>query len=307
MCFDQCVEQESRRFFPSDLPQHQERKSVQGLKIGDRCGKITFTMVSREELQKQLEQLEKLMSSRRPSMSKCRTQLVQLKIGLTQLGGLQTKAPLTQSTLDDIRLARSIYETAALLSIKQEDMDGFERHMSQAKTLYLDYSDHIEDSPRQSLMLALNLMRLLAQNRIAEFHTELELVPQEGGGELTEFVLRLEQYLMEGSFAKLQQEVQKVPDSSFELFVKRLMETVRKELADCTEKAYESMDKDSLAKMLMLNTRECTKFCKEREWNVEGRTVRFLEEVKVETMDDVPSLDLIKRTLQYAKELEQIV
>lgn len=34
-------------------------------------------------------------------------------------------------------------------------------------------------SPQENLILALNLLRLLVQNRIAEFHTDLELIPAE--------------------------------------------------------------------------------------------------------------------------------
>ena len=34
-------------------------------------------------------------------------------------------------------------------------------------------------SKQQSLIIGLNLLRLLVQNRIAEFHTELELIPDE--------------------------------------------------------------------------------------------------------------------------------
>jgi len=37
----------------------------------------------------------------------------------------------------------------------------------------------LPDSPQETTMLGLNLLRLLVQNRVAEFHTELELIPQE--------------------------------------------------------------------------------------------------------------------------------
>ena len=36
-------------------------------------------------------------------------------------------------------------------------------------------------SPQEYAMTGLNLMRLLVENRIAEFHTELELIPDEVG------------------------------------------------------------------------------------------------------------------------------
>lgn len=39
----------------------------------------------------------------------------------------------------------------------------------------------LQPSKQQNLITGLNLLRLLVQNRIAEFHTELELIPQEVG------------------------------------------------------------------------------------------------------------------------------
>eukprot|EP00695_Tsukubamonas_globosa_P000249 TRINITY_DN1185_c0_g1_i1.p1 TRINITY_DN1185_c0_g1~~TRINITY_DN1185_c0_g1_i1.p1 ORF type:complete len:62 (-),score=7.53 TRINITY_DN1185_c0_g1_i1:1-186(-) len=47
--------------------------------------------------------------------------------------------------------------------------------MTQLKAYYNDYKNIIPPSQRRYLLLGLNLLRLLAQNRIAEFHTELEL------------------------------------------------------------------------------------------------------------------------------------
>ena len=37
----------------------------------------------------------------------------------------------------------------------------------------------LSPSKQQNLITGLNLLRLLVQNRIAEFHTELELIPQQ--------------------------------------------------------------------------------------------------------------------------------
>ena len=37
----------------------------------------------------------------------------------------------------------------------------------------------LQPSKQQNLITGMNLLRLLVQNRIAEFHTELELIPQE--------------------------------------------------------------------------------------------------------------------------------
>lgn len=54
-------------------------------------------------------------------------------------------------------------------------------------------------------LLGLNLLFLLSQNRVAEFHTELELLPadQIQSNVYVRHPLSLEQYLMEGSYNKV--------------------------------------------------------------------------------------------------------
>lgn len=47
------------------------------------------------------------------------------------------------------------------------------------------YRGLLAPSQHQHLITGLNLLRLLVQNRIAEFHTELELIPQQVTASLT--------------------------------------------------------------------------------------------------------------------------
>jgi hypothetical protein len=46
-------------------------------------------------------------------------------------------------------------------------------------------------APQEWVFAGLNLLRLLVANRIAEFHTELELIPDEVSGQLVQFVFFL--------------------------------------------------------------------------------------------------------------------
>lgn len=95
----------------------------------------------------------------------------------------------------EFSLARSTFEVSCFLSILDKDMESFERHVMQLKPFYLDFlyvnlfvnesksymilwRDSLSPSPKENLVLGLNLMRLLSQNRIAEFHLELELLPK---------------------------------------------------------------------------------------------------------------------------------
>lgn len=61
------------------------------------------------------------------------------------------------------------------------------------------------DSDYKNELLGLNLLFLLSQNRVAEFHTELELLPPEliQSDPYIRHPLALEQYLMEGSYNKI--------------------------------------------------------------------------------------------------------
>ena len=70
-------------------------------------------------------------------------------------------------------------ELAVYLSIKQGDEAAFERNYSQLRVYYSDARALLAPSGQEAALAGLNLLRLLVQNRIAEFHTELEVVPPE--------------------------------------------------------------------------------------------------------------------------------
>ena len=105
---------------------------------------------------------------------------------------------------EELLLAREILESGALLSIRQMDIPAFERYVAQLKVYYSDAS-FLPPSPKQFPILGLNLLRLLAQNRIAEFHTELELIPTElqHANIYIKYPAQLEQHIMEGSYHKV--------------------------------------------------------------------------------------------------------
>jgi hypothetical protein len=63
------------------------------------------------------------------------------------------------------------------------------------------HSARLPASERLWLLTGLNLLRLLSQNRIAEFHTELELLPPSSLDTPTvRHAVHVEQWLMEGAY-----------------------------------------------------------------------------------------------------------
>ena len=92
----------------------------------------------------------------------------------------------------------------------------------------------IAPSPDEYPFLGLNLLRLLAENRIAEFHTELELLPLEAlSHPCIKYAVELEQSFMEGAYNRLINARQAVPHETYVYLMDLLAETVRYELI-CT-------------------------------------------------------------------------
>jgi 26S proteasome regulatory subunit N12 len=102
-------------------------------------------------------------------------------------------------------VAREILEIGVEYSVAREDVPAFERYMAMLKTYYMDYSDKLEESPKKFELLGLNLLRLLSQNEIAKFHTELELLDPSTIQEnpYISCPVKLEQDIMEGSYRKV--------------------------------------------------------------------------------------------------------
>ena len=65
----------------------------------------------------------------------------------------------------------------------------------------MDFVSQLPASPNQNAVRGLNLLFLLVENRLAEFHSELELMgDEERASECVMFPVRLEQFLMVGSY-----------------------------------------------------------------------------------------------------------
>ena len=120
-------------------------------------------------------------------------------------------------------------------------------------------SSALSPSVNQSPLLALSLLRLLSQNRIAEFHTLLETLPTTVTSSTeVAWVLQLERSLMEGAYSRVwrlcQGTTAHLPRSEFSLFVNALVDTVRNEIAACDERAYASLPLSDAKTLLFFDT-----------------------------------------------------
>lgn len=86
-------------------------------------------------------------------------------------------------------------------------------------------------SKREFPIRGLNLIRLLTQNRIADFHTTLESLPlpadEINDNPYIRHPVNLERWLMEGSYSKVWNAREEAPADEYKFFVDSLMGTIR--------------------------------------------------------------------------------
>jgi len=97
--------------------------------------------------------------------------------------------------------------------------------------IYIYTSSILPPSSREYPIRGLHLIRLLTQNRIAEFHTTLESLPLSAEAiSQNKFIshpVNLERWLMEGSYSKVWNARETAPAEEYKLFVDSLMVTIR--------------------------------------------------------------------------------
>ena len=220
------------------------------------------------------------------------------------------------STPELIALAATALELGVLLSVADDDLDAFARNISQLKPYYAALSSFSAiganaTTERKSHVLGLNLMHLLVDNRLSEFHAELELLSEEDAR--TPYVLfpiTLERQLMVGSYDEVLNAGSLVPDPSYSFFIEKLLETVRDAIADCVEVSYKSMKLVDAVKMMKFESIEqLLEYVQEEreDWIVEGDRLTFQPPPMGSKAVDIPSMNLIAQSLTYATELERIV
>ncbi|CAG2166456.1 unnamed protein product [Oppiella nova] len=222
------------------------------------------------------ELLKKEWHQKRPNMDKCGQLLTQLKVSLTGLSFLPTHETVANK---ELIISRDVLEIGALYSVAQHDIPSFDRYLAQLKTYYFDYNSHLPESAFKYQLLGLNLLCLLSQNRVADFHTELELLPAKEiqNNVYIRHPVSLEQYLMEGSYNKV------------------FLSKGNPQLLPFAE------DKKLLRNVNVLKRRK-------RNWNINGSVLHFPAVKTVsQTANKIPAEQLAQQIIDYAKELEMIV
>ena len=252
------------------------------------------------------------------SFDAAQASLTKLKILITQLPTLPPAGNGTGANAADERaVAQRTLEYAVLLAAKREDVEAFECQMSQLKPYYADgAASGAAPSPARCLVVGMNLLHLLMENRLAEFHSELELTTEADRADAhVQFALGLEQRLMEGSYGKVLEAKGSCP-AEFAFFMGGLVERIRDLVAEVSEAAYGALSLAEAQRLLHFEGRaELLGYIAERQggWVVDAAAGSIVFDAKDSSAvkgvggKDIPSFQLIKETLLYATELDRIV
>ncbi|KAJ2780586.1 regulatory particle non-ATPase [Coemansia interrupta] len=247
------------------------------------------------------------MNEANPDLGGIKTRLSQLKIGIVQI--TMQNSQVTHDPTFQL-LKRSILEMGAEFSIKTGHIAGFERYLAQLESFYFDNKLGLAESKVMYPLIGLNLLRMLSENLIADFHTTLERIDL-GQLQSNQFIVhpvKLEQALMEGSYKKVWQARAEVPTPEYLFFMDILMATIRNEVASCVEKSYASLPFSDAKSVLFFNSLdELLKFANEHHWTVSPSEKRITFPSAVDNTRQFQGENIMKQSLLYAQELERIV
>eukprot|EP01029_Cantina_marsupialis_P021046 TRINITY_DN49_c2_g1_i1.p1 TRINITY_DN49_c2_g1~~TRINITY_DN49_c2_g1_i1.p1 ORF type:complete len:264 (+),score=53.38 TRINITY_DN49_c2_g1_i1:25-792(+) len=203
--------------------------------------------------------------------------------------------------------SREVYEWGVLLALKLKDLEQFSKNISQVLVFYHDGS--LGDSESKYNIWGLYLLHLLVDNKLSQFHSQLELLPVKGRDHNSvKFVISLEQYLMEGAHNKVMEAKNHVPGPYYEVFVDAMIAAVREEIASCTETSYSKLSvQRAISMMLFTSENELASFVAENRptWEVRDNVIYFVKE-DVEDKK-IPADELVSSMLGYAADMEQVI
>ena len=223
------------------------------------------------------------------------------------------KLAIAEGSITDPLQRRTFHEVCVALAVRTRDWTMFERHMAQLAPLYAD--ERLQPSPRRDAIIGLNLMRLLAQNRLAEFHMEMELLPvnERSRNPCVQFPVQVEQALVEGRYRRI---LQLDAPPEWRPFLELLRSTTRAEALSCAAAAYDALPLPSLSEMVGVPAAELSACLAQTlppgTFAIEDGVVRLTPPADGEVGDGggggaQSARALLQRSLEYAQAWERIV
>lgn len=220
-----------------------------------------------------------------------------------------------QPNPEEYNLAVKILEALMEFYLEEKEETEFEKAFLMVKQFYFDYSYLIKGSGKKLYFIGIYLLHLLSNNRITEYCFELEpLQLADFSNDYISFVVETEHCISEGNYNKLLNMRNNISEVNYLFYLNKLSSSVRYQIAKSAEQSFNSINKQELLNLLMLNNnQELLQFI-EKEinrgnndiiWNVEENTVVFKENVK--DKGAIPSRKIMTDTAELANEIEKII
>eukprot|EP00484_Ammonia_sp_Unknown_P023899 CAMPEP_0197037526 /NCGR_PEP_ID=MMETSP1384-20130603/14714_1 /TAXON_ID=29189 /ORGANISM="Ammonia sp." /LENGTH=254 /DNA_ID=CAMNT_0042467839 /DNA_START=49 /DNA_END=813 /DNA_ORIENTATION=+ len=212
------------------------------------------------------------------------------------------------NTAQDLQAAMEGLEIGAQIAINTRDLQMFDRVITQLKQYYLMENIGKLSKQRQHLM-GLYLMYLLTENRLGDFHVEIELLSfADLDSEFIKFPMEIEQSMMEGSYQKIIDAKSKPPNKTYTILLNKLSETVRSEISKSLQAVHSKMPlKDALG-MLSLNDVDTLKQhikSNDLNWSIDGQTLHFTPQEQ--QSQQLEAAETARDMLEFTSNIETIV
>ena len=243
----------------------------------------------------------------------------EIKLEYAKVGLLH---PSKKFEVADLLAARQLLEMAVIVSIHAESsLTYVERLLFELKPFY-NSTLKLPPSDNESKMVGLYLLLCLTNDRISEFHIELENIDNPESDKYLSYPVRLERWLMEGAYDKAWKAVTdsaQFPAPEFLLLMKSsnnyLEVTIRNEISLCVEAAYSSLPVASAKHLLYLKSdselENVVAERAERGWRLSQQNITFAPVSEVTENEQSQAAtreeDLIDRMLDYAANIEVII
>jgi len=217
-----------------------------------------------------------------------------------------------------------VLELAARWQARRGQDVVFERTFDQLRPFYSDFAHRLPPSTDCALIHGLYLVHLLVQNRLPDFHTTLESLPDSlANSPHVEYAVDLEQKLAEGSYHRILTDPKSkhsnaLPDPLYASMLKQLAMTMREEMAASIEQAYTHLGVAEIAAILGIQGGskalvKVDKLAKERGWHLPPRD-QVVEFGKHQVGTDgvamttgIPTHEILASTLSICQRIDAIV
>ncbi|BFU18515.1 proteasome regulatory subunit, putative [Entamoeba histolytica HM-1:IMSS-B] len=158
--------------------------------------------------------------------------------------------------------------------------------------------------------IALQLLTLLAQNSLAEFHIQIESLQQEAHyNNNIKQVISMEQFFIEGRYNRVLEGVQSLQLGDISSLLPLLKQTLVEAVAATIETAYHILPIDYTKKVLMIsNDSEFNEVVANHQWKIEGNQIIFeLPKVDKKKEETLSSFENISDSLSLIKEMDEMM